>query len=132
MTIYGRFHSPEFENVVVVKRVAALDDVRKLDGRRPDKTDKKAVELGSYVVVEEKDGRGAGTERLYHVAYLKADDGWNEISKAIEEAKANVARMAEQTRHDVAASIVRHEALKVPPVKAERARVKRGRARPSR
>jgi hypothetical protein len=135
MTIYGRFHSPEFENVVVVKRVATLDDVKEFEGRRPDKTDKKAIELGSYVVVEEQDGCNAGTPRamrLYHVAYLKADNGWSEISNVIEATKASADRVAEQTRHDVAASVARHEALKAPPVQAERARVKRGQVRPSR
>jgi hypothetical protein len=88
--IYGSFHSEDFPNVVIVKRVGTLEDVKRLDKRRPDKTDKEAVELGSYVVVEEQDGRNAGQERLYHIAYLRADNGWAEISDAIEGVKKRV------------------------------------------
>lgn len=88
MTIYGRFHCEEFKNIVTVERMGTLEDVRKLDKRRPDGIDKKAVELGSYVVVKEHDGRNPGQERLYHISYLRADGGWGEISDAIDAAKA--------------------------------------------
>jgi len=111
MTIYGRFHSTKFPNVVTVERMGTLADVKKLDGRRPDKIDKEAVKLGSYVVVKEHDGLNAGKERLYHVANLRADDGWTEISKMIEAAKT----IKEQTRHDVAASVARHAELEDKP-----------------
>lgn len=86
--IYGRFHCDEFPNIVTILRIGTLDDVMRLDGRKPDKIDKQAVGLGSYVVVREKDGLGAGKERLYHIGYLRADNGWNEISNAIEAIKA--------------------------------------------
>jgi len=92
VTIYGRFHSEEFPNVLTVERVATLDDVKKLEGRRPDATDRKAVQLGSYVVMKAQDGSRAGKEELYHIAYLKADDGWKEISAAIDAAKARAPR----------------------------------------
>ena len=73
--IYGRFGDP-----VTIKRVATLEDVKLLDGRKPDKQDRDAIEKGSYVVVAEDDG----AERLYHLAYLRADDGSREITAAIE------------------------------------------------
>lgn len=76
--IYGRFGNP-----VTIKRIAVLADVQKFDGRRPDKHDKANVESGGYVIVDDD-----GTERLYHQAYLRADDGAKEISKAIEAVKA--------------------------------------------
>lgn len=85
--IYGRFHSEEFPNILTIERMAVLDDVKRLDGRKPDKIDRKAIELGSYVVVREQDGRNAGQESLYHIGYLKADNGWTEISAAIEAVK---------------------------------------------
>lgn len=75
MAIYGRFG----DTVTIVRR-AVLSDVMKLDKRRADKTDKKAVDAGSYVVIKQDDG----TERLYHLAYLRADGGAAEITKAIE------------------------------------------------
>lgn len=85
--IYGRFHSKAFPNLVTVLRPAVLDDVKRLEGRRPDKIDKQAIELGSYVVVREEDGLGKGKERLYHIANLRADNGWTEISDALEATK---------------------------------------------
>jgi hypothetical protein len=88
--IYGRFHSEEFPNILTIERMGVIEDVKRLDGRKPDKVDREAVKLGSYVVVKECDGRNAGKERLYHIGYLKADNGWTEISAAIEMAKAKV------------------------------------------
>lgn len=82
--IYGNFHTPEDPNVLTIVRMGTLDDVKKLDKRRPDKIDKQAVELGSYVVVIQN-----GKERLYHIGYLRADGGWPEISAAIEAVKGN-------------------------------------------
>lgn len=78
MAIYGRFGA-----VVTIVRRAVLADVQKYDKRRPDKTDKAAIASGSYVIVRDAD---TGTERLYHQAYLRADDGQREISAAIEAA----------------------------------------------
>lgn len=91
MAIYGRFHSEDFPNILIVERMAVLDDIRRLDKRKPDKIDRKAIELGSYVIVREQDGHNAGGERLYHIGYLKADGGWGEISDAIEASKARAA-----------------------------------------
>jgi hypothetical protein len=73
--IYGRTGDP-----VTIKRLAVLDDVKRLDGRRPDKQDRAAIENGSYVVVVQADGK----ERLYHQAFLRADDGGREIGRAID------------------------------------------------
>lgn len=72
--IYGRTGQP-----VTILRRAVLQDVERLDRRKPDKKDRAAIKSGSYVVVMH-----AGKERLYHQAYLKADDGSYEITKTLE------------------------------------------------
>ena len=74
--IYSRFGDP-----VTIVRGGTLDDVRRLDGRKPDKQDRLAIESGSYVVVRFGDGK----ERLYHQCYLRADDGSREIAAALRE-----------------------------------------------
>ena len=74
MAIYGRGGQ-----VVTIVRVGTLQDVTRLDGRRPDKRDRECVKYGSYVVIDD-----AGTERLYHQAFLRADDGAREIGEAID------------------------------------------------
>jgi hypothetical protein len=76
MAIYGRAGQE-----VTIVRVGTLDDVRKLDGRRPDKQDREAVENGSYVVTRDAD---SGQERLHHLAFLRADGGSREVTEAIE------------------------------------------------
>lgn len=73
--IYGRFG-----DAVTIVRVGTLEDVTKLDGRKPDKHDRENVKNGGYVVVRFADG----TEQLYHQAFLRADEGQQEISRAIE------------------------------------------------
>ena len=75
MAIYGRTGDK-----VTIKRHAVLADVKKLDGRKPDKQDRDALANGSYIVVERSDGK----EQLYHQAFLRADDGSREITRAIE------------------------------------------------
>ena len=72
--IYGRSGDP-----VTVLRLAALADVRRLDGRKPDKQDRDAIKSESYVVVKDDSGQ----ERLYHLAFLRADEGAAEIMKAL-------------------------------------------------
>jgi hypothetical protein len=74
MTIYGRSGEP-----VTIVRWGTLDDVQKLDGRKPDKTDRAAIANDSYLVVRFDDD---GTEQLYHQAYLRADGGAQEIAVA--------------------------------------------------
>ncbi len=79
--IYGRFG-----NKVEIVRVGTLDDVRKLDKRKPDRQDRDAIEVGSYVVTRSLDSEDKSDKlRLHHVAYLKADGGWKEIHARIEE-----------------------------------------------
>ena len=73
MTIYGRSGAP-----VTIVRWATLGDVQKLDGRKPDKTDRQAIANDSYLVVRFADGK----EQLYHQAYLRADGGAQEIGVA--------------------------------------------------
>lgn len=73
--IYGRGG-----DLITIVRVGTLQDVQKLDGRKPDKTDREAVKNGSYVVVRFE----GGEERLYHQAFIRADGGSLEITRAIE------------------------------------------------
>jgi len=77
--IYGRFGDE-----ATIKRVAVLADVLKFDGRKPDAQDRKAIADGAYLLVET-----AGAERLYHLAYLRADGGTNEIFAAIDATKVH-------------------------------------------
>jgi hypothetical protein len=51
MAIYGRFG-----DVVTIVRMGTLEDVKTLNGRKPDKQDREAVENGSYVVVASFEG----------------------------------------------------------------------------
>lgn len=74
MAIYARFGDE-----VTVVRYGTVDDVVKLDGRKPDKQDREAVANRSYVVVRFVDGK----ERLYHQAFLRADGGSLEITGAL-------------------------------------------------
>lgn len=75
MAIYGRSGEP----VTIVRR-AVLDDVRALDGRTADQQDRDSLKSASYVVVRFEDG----AERLYHLAYLRADDGSAELQVALD------------------------------------------------
>lgn len=77
--IYGRGGIP-----ITIRRLGTLDDVKRLDGRKPDKIDRDAVKHGSYVVATWNDD--PEKERLYHLAFLRADGGSLEISAAIEAA----------------------------------------------
>lgn len=88
MAIHGRFWADDYPNLLTIERVAVLEDVKRLDGRRPDKVDRQAILAGSYVVCKAHDGTRAGQEELYHIGYLKADGGWPEIHDAIEAVKA--------------------------------------------
>lgn len=88
MAIHGRFWADDFPNLLTIERMAEIGDVKRLDGRKPDKVDREAVKLGSYVVVKALDGTRAGKEELYHIANLRADGGWTEIQTAIDAAKA--------------------------------------------
>lgn len=81
--IYGRFGDP-----VAIVRLGTLDDVQSMEGRKPDQADRAAVEIGSYVVVRYLDDRDGRQTRLYHQAYLRADDGSREITAAIEALQA--------------------------------------------
>ena len=92
MAIHGRFWADDFPNLLTIERMAVIEDVKRLDKRRPDKVDREAIKLGSYVVVKSHDGTRAGQEELYHIGYLKADGGWTEIHEAIEAAKAKESR----------------------------------------
>lgn len=86
MAIYGRVGQR-----VIIQRLGTLKDVSKLDGRKPDKQDREAVKLNAYVVVSEAE-RDDGKLRLYHIAFLRADDGAREIGAVIDACKANGGR----------------------------------------
>lgn len=73
--IYGRTG-----DVVTILRNAVLADVEAMDHRKPDKTDRIAIDNLAYVVVRQDDGK----ERLYHQAFLRADGGFAEIERALE------------------------------------------------
>jgi hypothetical protein len=88
MAIHGRFWADDYPNLLTIERMAVLDDVKRLDKRKPNKVDREAIKLGSYVVCRAHDGTRAEQEELYHIGYLKADGGWPEIHDAIETAKA--------------------------------------------
>ena len=76
--VYGRFGGE-----IEIVREGTLADVRKLDGRKPDKQDRDAIELGSYVIWRHAGDGPGGQEHLAHVAYLRADDGFKEIVDAM-------------------------------------------------
>jgi len=73
--IYGRWGDP-----VELLRIGTLADVRTLDNRKPDQRDRNNVDNGAYVVVRQDNG----SEALYHLAYLRADDGLAEISRVLD------------------------------------------------
>lgn len=78
--IYGRTG-----NKVTIQRMAKLEDVKALEGRKPDKQDREAIANESYVVVSDDDGK----LRLYHLAFLRADNGAVEIGAVVDACKAN-------------------------------------------
>lgn len=79
MAIYGRFGVE-----LIIKRRAVLADVKALDHRKADKQDREALALGSYWVVDFKEATGSDShDRLYHLGFMRADDGLNEIERAI-------------------------------------------------
>lgn len=88
MAIHGRFWAHDYPNLMSIERIAVIEDVKRLDKRKPDKVDREAIRLGSYVVCKALDGSRAGREELYHIGYLKAEGGWPEIHAAIEAAKS--------------------------------------------
>lgn len=69
--IYGRFGDP-----VQILRAGTLEDVKTLDKRVPDKADHENIKNKGYVVVRDETNK----ERLYHLAYLRADDGFKEVA----------------------------------------------------
>jgi hypothetical protein len=85
MAIYGRVGQR-----VVIQRLGTLDDVRELDGRKPDKQDREAVKLNAYVVCSEPEYDDR--LRLYHVAFLRADNGAVEIGAVVDACVANGGR----------------------------------------
>lgn len=76
--IYGRFGDP-----LTIVRLAVLEDVETFDGEPPDDVDKANVEAGAYVIVKYAE---TGKLNLYHIGFLKADGGSNEIQEAIDNA----------------------------------------------
>jgi len=73
MSIVGRWGQE-----VTIKRHARLEDVRLLDEREPDRQDCENLANGCYVVVESE-----GIERLYALAFLRADGGSREVHDEI-------------------------------------------------
>lgn len=73
--IYGRWGGQ-----VEPLRYGTLEDVKRLDGRKPDKIDRQNVENKCYVVCREVD---TGREVLQGLAYMRADGGSREIMDAL-------------------------------------------------
>ena len=73
--IYGRFG----DEVTILRR-GTLADVQTLDNRKPDQRDRDNVANDAYVVVQANDN---GQEYLYHLAYLRADNGLTEIMEVL-------------------------------------------------
>lgn len=76
MAIYGRFG-----DTITIVRAAVIGDVKTYENRRPDSRDYERVEQGGYFIVRSEDD---GKERLYDLAYMRADDGLTEIVRAID------------------------------------------------
>lgn len=88
MAIYGRFGVE-----VRIKRRAVIEDVKRCDNRKPDKQDREAIAAGSYWIVDFVGTKGRdGRDRLYHLAYLRADGGISEIDEACKAAEAAIAK----------------------------------------
>jgi hypothetical protein len=81
--IYGRTG-----NEVKILRMGTIADVKALDHRKADAQDRDAVKAGAYVVV-----LCFGELRLYHLAFLRADDGVKEIDAAIAKVKTTPAKL---------------------------------------
>jgi hypothetical protein len=79
MAIYGRFG-----HKLTVVRFATLDDVQRLEKRKPDQQDREAIKHGSYVITRLEEGAHTGRVDIHHQAYLRADDGSREITAALE------------------------------------------------
>ena len=79
--IYSRFGAP-----CIILGTASAEDFRRHERYRPNKQDREAIALGSYVVcLFPSDGKA----RLQHLAYLRADGGSLEIADAIVATNAN-------------------------------------------
>jgi hypothetical protein len=76
MTIYGRFG-----DALTIVRRAVEADVQKFNGQKADDRDRQALANDQYFIVKYADN---GKEDLYHIGYLKADNGAQEIMAAIE------------------------------------------------
>lgn len=66
---------------ITMLRYASEDDVFRCEGRKPDKTDRTQLDQLSYVVVEYQDTK---KEAVFHITYLKADGGAQEIDAVME------------------------------------------------
>lgn len=72
--IYGRTG-----NEVKILRLAKLEDVPKLDNRKADKQDRERIKINYLVIVE-----CFAKERLYDLAFLRADGGIKEIADEVQ------------------------------------------------
>jgi len=69
---------------VLIKRLARIEDVQRLEGRTPDWRDHDAVKRKNYVIILQDGGK----EALYRLAFLHADGGSMEIMQAIQATRA--------------------------------------------
>lgn len=75
--IYDRWGTP-----VTLLRYATADDVQRLENRKPDKTDRAAIEGHCYIVCQNQDHNR--DEFVSHQAYLRADGAAAEIGAVID------------------------------------------------
>lgn len=88
--IYGRVGRR-----VIIQRLAKLEDVQPLDGRKPDKQDRERIKINCLVVVTDtmlQEETGGDALRLYDIAFLRADDGAREIGAVIDACLKNGGR----------------------------------------
>jgi hypothetical protein len=71
-----------------ILNIATAEDVERLEGRTPDEHDLNALRLEAYVVARNADALSSHTDRIYHIAYLRADGGIAEILDEIEKLHA--------------------------------------------
>jgi len=72
MAIYGRWG-----NKVQIVRRAKAKDFQALDNHKPNKLERAGLSIGSFWVVRGEDDE---KERLYHLAFLRADGAFAEIA----------------------------------------------------
>jgi hypothetical protein len=75
---------------VELVRVATIDDVKTFECRRPDKQDRERTKDGWRAIARYVVGGSTRSDILVDAAYLKATNGWAEISEAFDALRTGV------------------------------------------